>query len=304
MATYASGAAYIDSQGGLSAADPGFLDALGLPKEGAAAVLRDRAALEPGLQALLRGEGPKVARFSSPAAEGGEVEVVRCPGTGGALLIARTARLQERLEHGLRSLALSRLVAGVVHDIKNPLNAMSLQIAILGEKLGEASQAASPHLSALREQVGRVNEVLRRFLDVTDPSAPLGYAELGSLLRDLAALLSHEARRRQVGLSLDVPRAGVRTPCDPALASRLLLVLLSIALSTTPSAGRLEISLREEEGRAVLRVVHDRSDGGEGAAEDLEVWNAAVRGLGGEAIRAEEGGVSRLSLRLPGLERP
>ena len=74
MATYASGAAYVDDQGGLSAANPGFLDALGLPKEGAAAALRERAALDPGLQALLRGEGPKVARFSSPAAEGGEVE--------------------------------------------------------------------------------------------------------------------------------------------------------------------------------------------------------------------------------------
>ena len=123
-------------------------------------------------------------------------------------------------------------------------------------------------------------------------------------MRDLAALLSHEARRRQVELSLDVPRAGVRTPCYSALSSRLLLVLLSIALSTTPSAGRLEISLREEEGRAVLRVVHDRSEGVKGAVEDLELWNAAVRGLGGEAVLAEDGGVSRLSLRLPGVERP
>ena len=84
------------------------------------------------------------------------------------------------------------MIAGVAHDIKNPLNAMALQLAILSEKLsGEARRPGLtvPHLSALREQIGRVNEVVRRFLDVTDPAAPLGYVELGALLADLTALL-------------------------------------------------------------------------------------------------------------------
>ena len=100
------------------------------------------------------------------------LELRRHPGAGGALLLVRTAHLQECLENGHRSTALSRVIAGVAHDIKNPLNAMALQLAILSEKLsgeGEAAGAAVPHLSALREQIGRVNEVVRRFLDVTDP---------------------------------------------------------------------------------------------------------------------------------------
>lgn len=302
MPTYASGAAFLDASGDLSAADAGFLETLGLPAEGAAAALRERAAASPALQALLAGAGPEVAEVAG--AQGAVVELSRSRGAGGLLLLARSAGLQERLEHGLRSRVLSRVVAGVVHDVKNPLNAMSLQLAILAEKLGDAASVAGPHLSALREQVGRVNEVLRRFLEVADPGAPMGYTDLGALLQDGAALLVHEARRRRVELVVEVQRGGVRTPCDPGRVGRLLLVLVAGALASTPDGGRVELALRAEGEQAVLRVAHSAGVDDGGAAEDLELGGAAARALGGEALAERDGGVRRVVLRLPGIERP
>jgi signal transduction histidine kinase len=302
MPTYASGAAFLDASGDLSAADPGFLEALDLPTEGAAAALRARAAASPALQALLAGAGPEVAEVAG--ARGAAVELTRSRGAGGLLLLARSARLQERLEHGLRSEVLSRLVAGVVHDVKNPLNAMSLQLAILSEKLGDAAGVARPHLSALREQVGRVNEVLRRFLEVSDPAAPLGHADLGALLQDGAALLAHEARRRRLELAVEVQPGGVRTPCDPARAGRLLLVLVAGALAAAPDGSRIGLSLHAEAGQAVLRVARAAGGDDREAAEELQLVAAAARALGGEAVAERDGGVRRVVLRLPGVERP
>jgi signal transduction histidine kinase len=300
--TYASGAAYVDASGDLSAADPGFLETLGLPSEGAAAALRERAAASPALRALLAGSGPEVAQVAGE--QGAAVELVRLRGAGGLLLLARSARLQERLEHGLRSPVLSRLVAGVVHDVKNPLNAMSLQLAILSEKLGAAVGVAGPHLAALRDQIGRVNEVLRRFLEVSDPGAPMGYTDLGALLQDGAALLAHEARRRRVELVVEIQRGGVRTPCEPARAGRLLLVLVAGALASTPDGGRVELALGTEAGQAVLRLAHAAGLDDGAAAEDLELGAAAARALGGGAVAERDGGVRRVVLRLPGVERP
>jgi signal transduction histidine kinase len=300
--TYASGAAYVDASGDLSAADPGFLETLGLPSEGAAAALRERAAASPALRALLAGAGPEMAKVAG--AQGVAVELVRCRGEGGLLLLARSARLQERLEHGLRSPVLSRLVAGVVHDVKNPLNAMSLQLAILSEKLGAAIGVAGPHLGALRDQVGRVNEVLRRFLEVSDPGAPMGYTDLGALLQDGSALLVHEARRRRVELAVEIQRGGVRTSCEPARAGRLLLVLVAGALASTPDGGRVELALGTEAGQAVLRLAHAVGLDDGAAAEDLELGAAAARALGGEVVAERDGGVRRVVLRLPGVERP
>src|SRR6266545_4252045 len=96
-------------------------------------------------------------------------------------------------EHALRSQVMGRVVAGVAHDIKNPLNAMSLQLALLADKLEGTAGAreAEGHLAALRDQIGRVNEVLRRLVDVTDPAAPLGYLDLGVLLDDVTSLFAY-----------------------------------------------------------------------------------------------------------------
>ena len=109
----------------------------------------------------------------------------------------------------MRSRGSQRPAAGVAHDIKNPLNAMALQLALLADKLspGDAGAASATHLAALRDQIVRVNEVVRRFLDVTDPSAPLGYTDVGALAADTASLFAHDARRRRIELHVDAAPA-------------------------------------------------------------------------------------------------
>ncbi|MGC3998463.1 MAG: histidine kinase dimerization/phospho-acceptor domain-containing protein [Anaeromyxobacter sp.] len=169
----------------------------------------------PPLRAFLAGEGPEVLLVPGAA---GPVELARVAGEGGALVLARPPRSAEWLEHVGRSQGLPRLVAGVAHDIKNPLNAMALQLALLTEKLsgaGEAAAQSGSHLGAIRGRIGRVNEVVRRFLDVTDPAAPLGYTNLGGLAADAAGLCGHDARRRQIELTVEAPRGAVRTRCEP-----------------------------------------------------------------------------------------
>ena len=175
-------------------------------------------------------------------ADGVPVELERVATDAGALLAARVTGLGEALEHAMRSIALGRVASGIVHDIKNPLNAMALQIALLGEKLSasdEASASAGGHLSALRDQVGRVNEILRRFLDVADPGAPLGFTDVGALVTDAVALLAHEARRHRIEATADASAGAIRTSCDPGRVARLVLGLLARALAETPDGGRL-----------------------------------------------------------------
>jgi len=302
MLTYASGAAYLDRTGAVVVADPGFLAALSLPPQDPTGALRERAESLPALRAFLAGGGPEVVHLDLGQ---GALELRRSAAEGGLLVLARTASLQECLEHAGRSTALSRVIAGVAHDIKNPLNAMALQLAILSEKLsGDEDRAgASVHLAALREQVGRVNEVVRRFLDVADPGAPLGYIELGPLVADVTGLFAHEARRRRVQLVSEGGRGGVRVAGEPARVGRLLLVLLADAMSATPDGGRVELGVETDDGRAVLRLSHAVGDGERESGYDREVVATAAAELGAAITVREEDGVERLVLRLPRVER-
>ncbi len=304
MHTFASGAAFIDRSGAILAADPGFVTDLGLRAEDLTGTLRTRAESSAELRALLSAEGRGVARV--PRGDGDPVEVERVPAGAGALLITRSPRSAEWLEHAIRSEGLTRVAAGLAHDIKNPLNAMALQLALLADKLStadEATAASASHLGALREQIGRVNEVVRRFLDVTDPSAPLGYTDVGALLADTASLFGHDARRRRIDMTVEAPRGTVRTPCDPARVGRIVLGLLSQAMRETPEGGRLFVRAEPQGEHAVVRLEHDSGDPDPAAGYYSQVIAGAVESLGGDVIGGRTGGTAHVMLRLPRNDR-
>lgn len=300
MTTFATGAAFLDRSGAVLAADEGFLRQLGLAP-GDADALRARADSSPELRQLLAGEGPDVARVAGRA--GAPVELERVAATGGLLLVVRGRG--ELLEQAMRSQGLTRLAAGLAHDIKNPLNAMALQLALLADKLGsgDAAAASTSHLAAIREQISRVNEVLRRFLDVADPAAPLGFTDVGALLADAAALFSHDARRRRVELAVDAPRGTVRSLCEPARAARMLLGMFTRALAEVPEGGRLAVRAEVEGDLAVVRLEHGRGDPDAEAGYYSDVIAAAARATGGGYSEERDAGSVRLTLRLPRNER-
>jgi signal transduction histidine kinase len=304
MHLLAAGAAFVDRSGALVAVDPGFVEALGLAGDDPTGSLRARAGDVPELRALLAGDGEAVAHV--PVRGGASVELERIPSGPGALLLVRTPRADEWLEQAMRSLGLVRLASGVAHDIKNPLNAMSLQIALLGEKLAtspEASTAAAAHLRAVRDQIARVNEVLRRFLDVADPGAPLGYTDVGAFLADIGSLFAHEGRRRRMTLSIDAQPGTVRSSSDPARSGRLLLGLFACALAETPDGGRL-VGRADVNGRsAIVDIEHTPGDPDPDLRYYSEVARAAAEGLGGTFTEDRKPEVVKLSLALPRIER-
>jgi signal transduction histidine kinase len=304
MPFLAAGAAFVDRSGTVLAADRGFLVPLGIPAADAAAELRARAETSPELRALLAGDGPGVARV---AGVDGPLEVERIPASGGALLVLRDPRAADRDEHALRSQLFGRVVAGVAHDIKNPLNAMSLQLALLGEKLegaGGLSQAASGHLAALREQIARVNEVLRRLVDVTDPAAQLGYTDLAGLVADVACLFGYEARRRRIEVvALDSHAGPVRTRCEPARLGRLVFAIYGRALATTPDGGRLAARAESRGAEVAVAVEHTTGDPEWDLRYDTELLAAGAEALGGRFERTGgERRMERLVLVVPGNE--
>jgi signal transduction histidine kinase len=199
----------------------------------------------------------------------------------------------------MQSLALSRVASGVAHDVKNPLNAMVLQLALLSDKLGAADEplasSCASHLASLKNQIGRVNEVVRRLADVTDPASGTGF-DAGGLAADVVSLFSHESRRRQVTLVCEATAGSVQARGDAGRAARVLLGLVWRALS------------RSQGGRLIVRAAHDGDEASillEHAGETdpalawiAEVAAAAALDMGGRLVRHREGVVERLELRL------
>ena len=301
------GSAFLDRSGRVLAADDEFRALLGLPAGDESGALRRRAGVDPALADLLKGVGPRSVRLAggngSPPCE-----VHRVQSEEGLLLRAwasDAALAAPAIEYAMQAVALVRLAGSVAHEVKNPLNAMALQLALLGDKIETSEPLASAcagNLGSLKNQIGRINEVMRRFLDVADPS-PSGGFDAGSLLTDAANLFGHEARRRRIALTCHAAPGTVRAAGDPGRAARLLLGILWVAVSNTPAGGQIVAGASGTAEEALLSVEHTRGTPDPALGWVRDVVSAAAPEMGGRLEESSVGDTVRVALVLP-KERP
>jgi hypothetical protein len=216
-----------------------------------------------------------------------------------------SASEEEVREYAMHALALSCGAGGLAHQVRNPLNAMALQLALVAEKLGadsELARSCAGNLVKLREQIGRADEAVRRFLDAADPS-PGSTLEAGSLVRVAAELLGHEARRCRISLQAVPGEAQLRARADGRRALRLWLGVAWRALTETPEGGVLRVSCSEEGGEVLLVVEHARRRPEGGLGWIGQAAREGARALGGVLEETQQGGVTRVALRLPGVAK-
>lgn len=213
----------------------------------------------------------------------------------------------DRGEEAVRARVLSRVIAGVVHDMRTPLGTMLMKLQLLRDAIaGDAavSEPIAAHLRVLDAQVERMTEMLRKVASTVDPPAPLGWLDVGVLLGDLGGALAYEAKLRSVELVVE-PRAGaIRTGADPAAAGALVLSLLGRALAGTRPGGRMIARAGLRDRGAVVELDRTPAEPDGALGDDLDVLAATASALGGRLERGPgEPGLERLTLTMPGNER-
>ena len=167
--------------------------------------------------------------------------------------------------------AKTRVLASVSHDLRQPLFALSLNTAALGDLLeGSADTQLQRVESGLRRSLDQCRALLDQLVDFSRLEAGSVEVrwqtlELGPFLQTLATTYEPAARAAglQWTLELDGPPRLART--DPLLLERLLGNLLQNAVKFTPR-GRVGVRL----GRAGARIAVEVFDTGPGIAPDQQ----------------------------------
>ena len=211
-------------------------------------------------------------------------------------------------EHSPSSPDFARQLAGVVHDLRQPLDALAIYAEMLSADPSQAGELAPRMLRAVASAQGLARSLqdfaaLRAHGAMGAPAA----VHVPALLADLAAI--HEPLARQKGLEWRVHPLDVTLHTDAGLLRRLLGNLLANAARYTERGGVLLAARRREgglafevwdTGRGVARADQQRvfepfvrlggTEESDGAGLGLAVVRELADQLGGTlALRSQPG---------------
>ena len=171
----------------------------------------------------------------------------------GVMLVARNlaylSQVESTLSYSRKLTALSRLTAGIAHEIKNPLNATMIHLELLKMQL-TGTPAALEHVSVIVAQVRRLDEVVQGFLKFTRPEdLKLQPVYLAPIFEELMPVIRAEASKSHVDVRLDVPADLPPVDGDPSLLQQAFLNLALNACQAMPNGGRLRIVARGKAGQ-------------------------------------------------------
>jgi signal transduction histidine kinase len=180
----------------------------------------------------------------------------------GAMLVARNLgymnQVHSTLNYSRKLAALGRLMAGVAHEVKNPLNAMTIHLELLRNKLARVPVGAVPngggseetpdvakHVEIISSEIKRLDEVLNGFLKFARPDElRLQPVQLQAIISDVLTSVTPEAERLRVHVKHECPPDLPPINADPGMLRQALLNLALNACQAMPDGGTLRIASR------------------------------------------------------------
>jgi signal transduction histidine kinase len=219
------------------------------------------------------------------------------------------ARAERQAELGL-------LAAGLVHEMRNPLAAVKMNLSSLARS--EVLNAVErEQLQIAREQGERLERMLGELLDFSRPAEPaLRPLGLRELLAEAARLSAGERERREQRLELETPDPDLSFTADREMLLRALVNLLDNAAQASEPGAVIRLSAEAIEadislsvadsGRGMKESVRERlfdpffTTREEGVGLGMATVRKCVEAQNGEiAVESREGEGSRITLRLP-----
>ena len=154
---------------------------------------------------------------------------------------------------------LSRLLAQMAHEIRNPLSSLHIHAQLLQEDAQRLDPAAQekllPRLDLIQGELHRLENIVKRFLRLSGPSQlnpeP---AHLRQVIHHVCELLRPEAAERDIQIHAHFEEPLPVFLADVPQLTQALLNLVINALQAMEKHGQIEVRAQARDGQVILSV--------------------------------------------------
>ncbi len=226
--------------------------------------------------------------------------------------LAKLREMQLRLDRAERLSALGGLAAGVAHEIRNPLNAISMAAQRLNH--GDVRELTE----VIRDEIRRLNEIVEGFLSFSRTGTlRIQSQDLNEIVRHFLILVEEEVRSRGVELVSNLAGSPVMVQADADKLRQAMFNITRNALEAVSASGRVSVSVEklktgqgavhiEDNGRGLTKEQIDRmfdpdfTTKEKGLGLGLAIAHEIVAGHGGDIhVESRPGKGSKFTILLP-----
>jgi signal transduction histidine kinase len=175
--------------------------------------------------------------------------------------------LEAEMERGERLATVGNMAAAVAHELRNPLNAVSMGIQRLRVEFEPTPREEYLRMvDLIQGEVRRLNTIVEEFLSLARPM-PLKREPIivAALLEEVLGLVESEARGAGIAVVREIPSGLPVLHADRDRLKQVLLNLVLNAIQAMPSGGTLEIAAAAAGGTLTVTV----ADTGSGITPEL-----------------------------------
>ncbi|MDR0456478.1 MAG: PAS domain-containing protein [Treponema sp.] len=170
-----------------------------------------------------------------------------------------------RLRRAENLASLTTLAAGVAHEIKNPLGAISIHLQLMQKVLGSSGVDAksdvkqepliNKYFSILNEEVDRLNRIVVDFLFAARPmTLDLREGNINFLIAELAEFIRAELEQSRIRLFLELDKNLPPVLIDERYMKQAMLNLIKNAQAAMPRGGLLTIATQVSDNEIRISV--------------------------------------------------
>ena len=246
-------------------------------------------------------------------------------------------RLEQHLVRSNRLASLGTLVAGIAHEINNPLGIIAGYSDALIDRAREENLLRVPefgdfpeYLETINKEIFRCKGILRSLLDFSSPSpGSFRQLDINEIIKEVILLVNHRAKRLNHVMGFNLRRDLPKIYGEPGALRQLFMNIIINSMYFTPEKGSITITTlmvdgRDDEGfasrpAAVKVVIRDTGSGippeimdkifdpffttktaGEGTGLGLSICHKIVEEHGGSIdVESSPGEGTAFTIKLP-----
>jgi signal transduction histidine kinase len=169
-------------------------------------------------------------------------------------------KMERQLEKAERLSSLGQLAAGVAHEIRNPLNAISMASQRLKRECIPADEERRKEFETLagviRDEIRRLNGIIEEFLTFSKSRRlNLRDCPVQEVLQKILHLISAEAASRGIALKTDWEEKPIVIPMDMDKLQQAFLNFIKNAMESISGEGAVTLAVRKtENGQVSVRI--------------------------------------------------